>query len=184
MKKKEMIEALTDLYSMFAYKARECAEASDERVRSRSVAAAAHMGGKSEAFKFAAEHVGLLLASAEEIRRGQRILNEHVNRPLRVECELLNAINLGTWDQGANEKLIPYGCTINVLGRDPRKAGVVAALKRASGGTKVTGVRQSRYSKSTFCGNCMVAVRDGSWRGFKSVGVFVVEIDVRWREDI
>lgn len=71
----------------------------------------------------------------------------------------------------------------NVTSQDLRKPAIVAALKKASGGNRVTLVKQ--LDTNTFRGNCLLYVGNGNGdvngygerSSYKTLGQFEVVID-------
>jgi hypothetical protein len=67
-----------------------------------------------------------------------------------------------------------------ITSKDPRKAAIVAALKRASGGTKVTSVRELDTSPDGgFVGSCMRKRDDGRWDHLGPFIVFMLTAEQR-----
>lgn len=58
----------------------------------------------------------------------------------------------------------------HVHSADPRKAAIVAALKKKSGGTKVTLLKE--IAPNTFTGSCLRSVG----RRYEQLGEFTVEV--------
>lgn len=65
----------------------------------------------------------------------------------------------------------------NITSKDPRKAAIVAALKRVSGGTRVTNVFETPDCNG-FMGSCMKRA-DGRWHGLGSFTVFAIDDEQR-----
>ena len=66
----------------------------------------------------------------------------------------------------------------SVKSSDPRKAAVVAALKAASGGSKITSVVERK--DGSFAGHCMASGK----RGYDSLGYWAVELAPALPEDL